>query len=98
MEFRQIYPSPGEVEHDPEEIWKTVVTTGRAVMDLMRSLVHRRAMTAVVATHDPVLVGLADAVVDLSDGAVSTATPAGRGPAAAAASEPTRRHGRHSAG
>jgi glycerol kinase len=32
MEFRQIYPSPGEVEHDPEEIWKTVVTTVRAVM------------------------------------------------------------------
>jgi len=32
MEFRQIYPSPGEVEHDPEEIWKTAVTTVRAVM------------------------------------------------------------------
>ena len=32
MEFRQIYPSPGEVEHDPEEIWRTVVTTVRAVM------------------------------------------------------------------
>jgi glycerol kinase len=32
MEFRQIYPTPGEVEHDPEEIWKTVVTTVRAVM------------------------------------------------------------------
>jgi glycerol kinase len=32
MEFGQIYPSPGEVEHDPEEIWRTVVTTVRAVM------------------------------------------------------------------
>ena len=32
MELRQIYPSPGQVEHDPEEIWKTVVTTVRAVM------------------------------------------------------------------
>ncbi len=32
MEFRQIYPSPGEVEHDLEEIWRTVVTTVRAVM------------------------------------------------------------------
>ena len=32
MEFRQIYPSPGEVEHDPEEIWTTVVATVRAVM------------------------------------------------------------------
>ncbi|MGB8139665.1 MAG: FGGY family carbohydrate kinase, partial [Pseudolabrys sp.] len=32
MELRQIYPSPGEVEHDPEEIWTTVVATVRAVM------------------------------------------------------------------
>ena len=32
MELRQIYPSPGQVEHDSEEIWKTVVTTVRAVM------------------------------------------------------------------
>ncbi len=26
-EFRQIYPQPGWVEHDPEEIWQTVVET-----------------------------------------------------------------------
>ncbi|MCF7801918.1 MAG: glycerol kinase GlpK [Candidatus Marinimicrobia bacterium] len=26
-EFRQIYPQPGWVEHDPEEIWQTVVST-----------------------------------------------------------------------
>jgi glycerol kinase len=32
MEFPQIYPSPGHVEHDPEEIWRTVVATVRAVM------------------------------------------------------------------
>ena len=32
MELRQIYPSPGQVEHDSEQIWKTVVTTVRAVM------------------------------------------------------------------
>jgi glycerol kinase len=32
MELRQIYPSPGEVEHDPEEIWTAVVATVRAVM------------------------------------------------------------------
>src|SRR6185312_801969 len=28
-ELRQIYPAPGEVEHDPEEIWSAVVDTVR---------------------------------------------------------------------
>jgi glycerol kinase len=32
QELRQIYPAPGEVEHDPEEIWKAVVATVRTVM------------------------------------------------------------------
>lgn len=32
QELRQIYPAPGEVEHDPEEIWSAVVATVRAVM------------------------------------------------------------------
>ncbi|HZP70399.1 MAG TPA: glycerol kinase GlpK [Pseudolabrys sp.] len=32
QELRQIYPAPGEVEHDPEEIWSAVLTTVRAVM------------------------------------------------------------------
>ncbi|MCF7798077.1 MAG: glycerol kinase GlpK [Lentisphaeria bacterium] len=31
-EFRQIYPKPGWVEHDPEEIWQTVVTTVNEVL------------------------------------------------------------------
>lgn len=31
-EFRQIYPQPGWVEHDPEEIWQTVVTTVNEVL------------------------------------------------------------------
>jgi putative ABC transport system ATP-binding protein len=42
--------------------------TGRAVMDLLRGLVHDRGLTAVVATHDPALVAMADDVVDLRDG------------------------------
>jgi glycerol kinase len=29
QEFTQIYPRPGWVEHDPEEIWATVLATGR---------------------------------------------------------------------
>jgi glycerol kinase len=32
QELRQIYPAPGEVEHDPEEIWAATVTTMRAAM------------------------------------------------------------------
>jgi glycerol kinase len=32
QEFRQIYPAPGLVEHDPEEIWSTAVATVRGAM------------------------------------------------------------------
>jgi glycerol kinase len=31
-EFRQYFPKPGWVEHDPEEIWKSVVSTCRAAI------------------------------------------------------------------
>src|SRR5688572_13720181 len=32
QELRQIYPAPGWVEHDPEEIWTAVVATVREAM------------------------------------------------------------------
>ena len=32
-EFRQIYPKPGWVEHDPMEIWSSQVEVARAVLD-----------------------------------------------------------------
>jgi glycerol kinase len=32
QEFKQIYPGPGLVEHDPEEIWTSVVSTVRDAM------------------------------------------------------------------
>jgi glycerol kinase len=32
QEFKQIYPAPGQVEHDPEEIWATTVATVRDSM------------------------------------------------------------------
>ena len=32
QEFRQIYPNSGWVEHDPEEIWKSVVATCRGAI------------------------------------------------------------------
>ena len=31
-EFAQNYPKPGWVEHDPEDIWRSVVATGRAAI------------------------------------------------------------------
>ncbi len=33
QEFRQIYPASGWVEHDPEEIWKSVVNTCRRALE-----------------------------------------------------------------
>ena len=49
--------------------------TGRAVMALLLELVHTRGVAAVVATHDPALVALADEVVDLRDGRLSRPVP-----------------------
>jgi putative ABC transport system ATP-binding protein len=42
--------------------------TGGQIMRLLRSIVHAEGITAIVATHDPVLIGLADRVLSLRDG------------------------------
>ncbi|WDZ83136.1 ABC transporter ATP-binding protein [Micromonospora cathayae] len=42
--------------------------TGQAVMDLLRALVRARGMTALVATHDPTMMRVADRVLTLRDG------------------------------
>ncbi|MCO8275149.1 ABC transporter ATP-binding protein [Actinoplanes sp. TRM 88003] len=44
--------------------------TGLAVMGLLRGVVESEGVTAVVATHDPVMMALADRVVRISDGRV----------------------------
>ncbi|MFG3407868.1 ABC transporter ATP-binding protein [Streptomyces sp. NPDC048142] len=44
--------------------------TGLAVMELLRAVVRSENVTALVATHDPQLLGLADRVLELSDGHV----------------------------
>jgi putative ABC transport system ATP-binding protein len=44
--------------------------TGRAVMELLRAVVASEGVTAVVATHDPALIDVADAVHELRDGQV----------------------------
>jgi putative ABC transport system ATP-binding protein len=42
--------------------------TAAAIMRLIRSIVHGEGITAIVATHDPVLTDLADRVLQLKDG------------------------------
>src|SRR5436190_21456600 len=36
QEFRQIFPQPGWVEHDPEEIWTTQLATALQVLRLAK--------------------------------------------------------------
>ena len=45
--------------------------TGLAVMALLRGVVEAEGVTVVVATHDPVLIALADRVLRIRDGKVS---------------------------
>ncbi|MGW4895327.1 ABC transporter ATP-binding protein [Kitasatospora sp. NPDC004240] len=56
--------------------------TGRAVMELLCAVVRDEGVTAVVATHDPQLMELADRVVEIRDGVVlrPAAGPGVRGP------------------
>jgi putative ABC transport system ATP-binding protein len=46
--------------------------TGRQIMELLLSLVRSEGITALVATHDEALIDLADKVIALEDGSVST--------------------------
>ncbi|GAA3925050.1 ABC transporter ATP-binding protein [Streptomyces gulbargensis] len=45
--------------------------TGLAVMELFRAVVRSEGCTALVATHDTQLLGLADRVLELSDGEIT---------------------------
>ncbi|OLT44544.1 ABC transporter [Serinicoccus sp. CNJ-927] len=42
--------------------------TGAMIMDLLVRLTHERRIASVVSTHDPILMGRADQVVELHDG------------------------------
>ncbi|MFE9128193.1 ABC transporter ATP-binding protein [Streptomyces sp. NPDC007148] len=44
--------------------------TGRSVMELLRAVVHSQSVTALVATHDPQLLAIADRVLELRDGRI----------------------------
>jgi putative ABC transport system ATP-binding protein len=42
--------------------------TGRSIMGVLRAVVRSEGVTAIIATHDPLIIDLADRVVDLRDG------------------------------
>jgi putative ABC transport system ATP-binding protein len=44
--------------------------TARTIMTLIRALVASEGVTAIVATHDPILIDIADRVIELRDGAI----------------------------
>ncbi|HYI22481.1 MAG TPA: ABC transporter ATP-binding protein [Candidatus Limnocylindrales bacterium] len=46
--------------------------TGRGIMTVLRNLVRDEGITAIVATHDPSLIDLADQVIELRDGRIVT--------------------------
>jgi glycerol kinase len=48
-EFRQIFPQPGWVEHDPEEIWRSQLAVARAAL-----------ANAGVAAHEVAAIGIAN--------------------------------------
>jgi glycerol kinase len=48
-EFRQYYPKPGWVEHDPEEIWSTVLSVAKAA--LKKAKASPRAVKAIGITN-----------------------------------------------
>jgi putative ABC transport system ATP-binding protein len=46
--------------------------TAGQIMRLLRSIVHDEGITAIVATHDPTLISLADRVLTIKDGVLET--------------------------
>jgi putative ABC transport system ATP-binding protein len=46
--------------------------TGKQIMRLLHAVVESEGVTALVATHDPNLIGIADSVLELEDGAIKT--------------------------
>jgi putative ABC transport system ATP-binding protein len=46
--------------------------TGKQIMRLLHAVVESEGVTALVATHDPNLIGIADSVLELEDGAIKS--------------------------
>jgi len=50
--------------------------TAKQIMRLIRTVVQSEGVTALVATHDPDLIGIADSVLELEDGKIKGHQPA----------------------
>jgi putative ABC transport system ATP-binding protein len=50
-------------------------TTGHAIMGTLRAVVRAEGVTAVVATHDPALLDLADRILEIQDGRIREVEP-----------------------
>ena len=48
-EFRQIFPRPGEVEHDPADLWASVAATARAAIE--KAAINAREIAAIGITN-----------------------------------------------
>ena len=59
---------PGELSGRP-----TGSGTGKQIMRLLRAVVRSEGVTALVSTHDPALIDIADSVLNLEDGRCSPA-------------------------
>jgi putative ABC transport system ATP-binding protein len=46
--------------------------TGRQILRLLRTVIHSEGITALIATHDPVLIDIADSALRLDDGVLTT--------------------------
>ena len=51
--------------------------TGHVIMLLLRDVVRTEGLTAIVATHDPVMLDVADRIVELRDGEMFEQAPRG---------------------
>jgi putative ABC transport system ATP-binding protein len=67
---RALAPSPALLLAD-EPTGQLDQETGKQIMRLLRAVVRSEGVTALVATHDPVLIELADSVLTLEDGKIT---------------------------
>jgi len=73
--LRKLLRSWSEFEDDHfREVCRALSRHGdlgaRAIMEVLRRLVDESGVSAVVSTHDPLLIEMADRLVELRDGAV----------------------------
>jgi putative ABC transport system ATP-binding protein len=54
--------------------------TGRTIMLLLQRIIKTEGVTAIVATHDPMLIDLADRIIELGDGRVVADSESGVAP------------------